>query len=362
MPITRPSKEEIYARVKADMESRVTKDVKIPRYSLLGILAAVITGVSHLMYGFLTYLAEQLIISGTSDTWFLDRFAALLNMSRKAATFSSGYVKFTGTGGTTVETGVALQNSDGLQYVTIEEGIIVTGPQGVELAVIASSSGEEYNMSTGELSTVYPIDNIDTDVTLVGSIFGGQDRELNAGLFRRIVQRLSNPPSTGKASDYERMALQITGVGHAWVFRAEEYAGAGTVGVVIGSEAKGIVPPAVKAETQAYINAEKVEGAQVDVLDVDPVLVGYDVSLYPNTTETIESARQKLEELHLNEAYPGRKLRISHIRDALASSGVIDYLITGIVVDGYPVEIADLEMNGTKLPLFGTLSTDDMEP
>lgn len=87
--ITRPTLEEIYTRIKADMESRLTGDLKIPRFSLLSITALVFSGASFLHYGFLEKIAKQ-IFPDLASEFGLTRWGRILNIPRKASTYTTG--------------------------------------------------------------------------------------------------------------------------------------------------------------------------------------------------------------------------------------------------------------------------------
>ena len=52
MSWTRPTINQIYERIRADMVSRVTADIPIPSVSMLGVLAIVFSGAAHLFMVF----------------------------------------------------------------------------------------------------------------------------------------------------------------------------------------------------------------------------------------------------------------------------------------------------------------------
>ena len=53
MAFTRLTLKQLYNRVKSDMESRLTGDVKIPPTSMLSVIAFGISGGSYMVQGFL---------------------------------------------------------------------------------------------------------------------------------------------------------------------------------------------------------------------------------------------------------------------------------------------------------------------
>ncbi len=333
------------------MEARVTSGTKIPRFSLLGVLALVFAGAVHLLYGYLVWLSRQLFVP-TADEWYLVNVHALkYGLPRKAATFAEGRVQLQGTPATVVPEGTVLQNSAGLQYVTVSEAIL--DGVGFALADIqATTAGEAGNTSDASLFLYNPLVGVNTAATVQVAPTGGQDVETVEELRARLLQRTQNPPSSGTASDYVRWALEVEGVGKAWCLPAEEYAGPGTVGIVVATSDLGVVDPAVKADAQAYIDTVRPVGAQATVEDIVPVLVVYDISITPNTQDIRDAVDTNLRNLHLIEAEPGGVFLLSRIRSAVSSSGATDYDITEIYTDGTPQGVANIATAGLQVPSY----------
>ena len=146
MSWTRPSIQTIYNRIKADMKSNVTDGVPIPRVSMLGILAAGFAGGIHLCYGFLKWIYKQIFID-TATAAGRERWANILGIPRKAATYSTGYFSFTGTASHTVTTGTLVTNSDGYEYETLDDFVIGTDTEVEAQAVV---EGEDSNASDSQ--------------------------------------------------------------------------------------------------------------------------------------------------------------------------------------------------------------------
>ena len=349
MALIRPTIDQIYQRIKADMEARVSSNTPILRFSILGIINSVFTGAIHLVYGYVENISRQLF-PDTATGEFLDRWANLYGLPRKAATFAAGTVQFTGTDGTPILEGTQVQNSEGLTYSTLSEVLITGGIATVD--VQADESGEASNTEETVLSLSFPISGVDTEVQAPIPPDGGQEKETDEALRARLLQRLQNPPSSGTAADYERWALEVDGVGKAWTLPAEEYAGAGTVASVIATVNLEVVAPSVKDAAQIYIDTVRPVGAQADVLNLEPLATEYDIDLNPNTQEIRDNVDKNLNDLHLAEASPGGILYLSHIRSAIASSGVIDYEITDIRLAGFSIGVTNIQTTGLKTPVY----------
>ena len=355
--LDRPTLDEIYTRVKADMETRVTSGTKIPKKSLLGILAIVFSGAVYLLYGFLATILDQLF-PDTATTFFLDRIANLYGLPRKAATFAEGTVQFTGTDGTLVSQGTKVQNSEGLIYLTISATTITSGIAVADIQ--AEEEGAASNTTETELELVAAQTGVDTLVTASVPPEGGQEKETDSALRARILQRLRNPPSSGTVADYVRWAGEVAGVGKVWALAAEDFAGAGTVGVVIATEDLNVVSPTVKANTQTYIDTVRPVGAAASVVDPLPKPVEFDIKITPNITQTQTSVDTKLNEFFLASTAPGGTLLISHIRSAIASALVLDYEITDIRVSGISIGVNSIETEGLDLAVYDFFNPSDL--
>lgn len=308
MAFSRPTLNTIYLRIKVDMESRVTSGVKIPKFSLLGIMAIVFAGAVHLLYAYLVFISDQLFVDTATTEW-LDRLANIYGVPRKAAAFSSGQVTFTGVNTTVIPEGTSLQNNDGLTFSTVAE-VTITGGSAVA-DVQADIAGVSGNITDTSLFLVSPLVDVDTEAFVTTAFGGGQDQETDPELRLRLLQRIQNPPSSGTKADYIRWALEVAGVGKAWVLAAEEYAGAGTVAVSIATTALEPVDSVVHQNVVDYIASVKPVGANVDVEDVVTKNTDYQISITPNTLDLRNSISDNLKDLHLVEAQPGGTLLIT---------------------------------------------------
>ena len=358
MAFERPDIQTIYGRIKADMEARVSSNVKIPRFSLLGIIIMVFAGAIHLVYGYVVFISDQLFVDTATTTW-LDRLANMYGVPRKAGTFAQGEITVFGVDGTVIPEGTEFQSDAGIRYATVSEETIPPS-EFVEIEVQSVTEGEIGNTEETNLFLVSPITGVETQAVVVVPIEGGVDTETDAELRIRLLQRLQNPPSSGTAADYERWALEVSGVGKAWTIPAEQYNGTGTVGVVLGTSSLDPVPGLTKTEVEANIESNRPVGAKVDVLDLESVEIGYFISISPNTEGLRENVQENLQNLHLSEAGPGFTILLSHIRSAIAASGVVDYEITDIEKDAVSQGVANIETDGVEVAKFSTVTFADL--
>ncbi len=350
MSWTRPTIIQIYERIRADMESRVTADIPIPSVSMLGVLAIVFTGAVHLFYGFLVWVSKQVFVD-TATIEGLERWGNILGLPRKAPEFSTGEVAFTGTAAKTVVTGTVMTNGEGYEYETTEDFII-----GTTATVPATSllAGATYNTDETIFELSSPDPDIDTPV-VAKDFDDGTDIETLVAWALRLLQRFRNPPSSGTVADYERWALKVSGVNKAKCYPAEEWGGAGTVGLAIAETDWTPVVSGIKAEVVTYIDSVKPIPAEVTVFDTVELPVIYSISLSPNTVEMQSAVTTALQELHALEGYPGSTLLISRIRTAIASAGPDDYIVNYINVDGTPQGATNVVTVAPDVPIFNSI-------
>lgn len=354
---TRPGQDQIYTRITADMRTRVTSNTPILKFSLLGILAKVFTGAIHLVYGALAVVLKQLFVD-TATGEYLDRHANLYNLPRKAASFATGTLNFSGTDGATIPEGTQVQDENGILYDTTEEKTIVSGSAIVPIQ--AEEAGTGGNSSSATFSLVAALADVDTQATPAENPNGGQDLETDEQLRYRLKLRIQNPPKGGTVADYESWALEIPGVGNAWIKPADKYAGAGTVGIVIATAELGTVDPSVKTETQDYIDSSRVAGIRSDVLDPIILPTDFSIKISPYTENFRTNITEALENLIISEAEPGGTLLLTHIQSAISGTGVEDYTIESITVDGTSNGVGNISTDNTQLLNLGVVSYQEL--
>ena len=354
--MARPTLNQIYERIRADMSSRVTGGVKIPTRSLLGILAIVFAGAMHLLYGFLEWWKDQLL-PDLATTIGLERWANILGLPKKAAEYTTGTIRFFGTPGEPVPIDTSVQNPGGFEYTTDAE-IILDGFTGIGTGTVtAIDAGSDYNTEEADFVLTSPVPEINTACQNIGGFDDGEDEEPPEDLRARLLQRLQNPPSSGTREDYVRWALESdVEVGKAWCFAAAEWRGTGTVGVGVAQSNLDPVSPTTLTAVETYVDTKRPPPAEVDYFNVTPVPVVYTISISPNNTAIQQAITTNLTNLHIAEAAPAGTILLSRMRTAIAASGVSDYEITDITVSGLSVGVDSVTTTGTDVAQFSGAS------
>ena len=184
------------------------------RRSWLRVIAWVQAAMAHLHFGYLDWIAKQ-SIPFTCDSEFLDGWAALKGVTRKAATAATGTWSGTGINGSVLASGTLLIRADGVQYQTTANATVASGAISAPLqAVVTGANG---NADSG---TPLTLASVATGINPVGNaaaaITGGADIETDTALRGRMLLAYAAPPQGGDKSDYVEWALQVPGVTRAW--------------------------------------------------------------------------------------------------------------------------------------------------
>ena len=317
MPFARPTLPELIDRVTTDISGRVTGvQSAVLRRSLLGILARSEAGAVHMLYGFLEWAARQAIID-TAEKEYLERWAAIWKIFRKAPDYSTGSALLTGTVGSPLPAGTILQRQDGVQYRVLTDGeFIDTSLQPTIVAVEAGAAGDA--PAGTPLFLLSPVPGVQSTGAAATALDGGLDVETDAQLLSRLLKRIRKPPHGGAESDYELWALEVAGVTRAWVYPLQM--GVGTVTVLFVCDGdEDIIPDAAKvAEVQAYINERAPVTAEVFVAAPISDPLNMAIKLSPNTAAVQAAVIAEVADLIARDSKPGSSILISRLREAVS--------------------------------------------
>lgn len=317
--------------------------------AVLRYVAYGFSGLSLELYDYLDWISKQ-AIPYTAEGEFLEGWANLKGVFRKAATPAFGNVQLTGTIGTTIPNGTIVQRGDGLQYSTIS---IATNTAGtVAISIRAIDSGSIGNADTGiTLTLASPIAGMNSTGVASTALTGGTDIETDASLQARMIQAYSNPPQGGALSDYVTWALEVPGVTRAWSSAGGAGAGSVTVYTMFDLNAFGGFPQGTNG---GATDETRIAPATLDLLtvadflyplrpatalvySVAPVAASQNLTitnLSPNTSDIQTAITAALSDLFMTKGSPlGSTIYPSDIGDAIASvPGVLRfYCTTGLI-------------------------------
>lgn len=323
MPFETPALPVLVSRTQSDLASAAL------RRSDAQVLARALSGAAYGLYGYLDWIAEQ-ILPDSADEQTLERIAALrLKQPRKAAQRAVGSVSFSAAAGAVLDVDTVLQSNDGRSYrVTLG----VTTRAGLNQADIeALDPGVLGNAEAGlVLFSVQPVEGLlgTYQVTAAG-LRGGVAAESLESLRSRVIRSYRVIPHGGAATDYETWALECPGITRAWCRR--NYLGPGTVGVFVirDDDAQPLPDARQLAEVHAYIEPLRPVTAEVHVLAPVPLPVTYRLRLTPDSSAVRAAVEAQLADLHNREAGLGQILLLTHIGEAISgAAGETDHRLS----------------------------------
>lgn len=318
MPFERPDLIALIDRAQADMDSRLDGAPWLRR-RLLAVLAHMQGGVAHGLYGYLDWLALQLM-PDTAEVEHLNRWAGLWGVTRKAATRASGYAVFPAAASAVLPAGTELLRADGVRYLTLADVGAVDGS--VRAAIEAAEAGLSGNAGAATpLQLAAPVLGLEALGVSDGEITGGAEEESDAGLRARLLTRIRKQPSGGAMRDYVAWALEVPGVTRAWCYPGEMGRGSVTVRFCMDETyADGNPHPDDVARVQAHIEGLRPVTADVYVVAPVPYPVDLDLRISPDTPRTRASVAATVWAQLRREAEPGGVVVISRLREAISSA------------------------------------------
>jgi uncharacterized phage protein gp47/JayE len=367
MPFSKPTLQDIVDRIEADIEARVT-DVNTPllRRSVLRVLARVVAGAVYLLYGFLSWIKDQMFVS-TADTDNLEIAGNEYGVSRKAPTYSKGSVDFVGcTPAGVITIGSELEAPDGQVY-TVDDSVIVDGAGEATVDITAKIAGSDGDQAAGTVMTfVTPIAGISSSGTVDADLItDGLDEESDDDYRDRVLERKRQPPHGGAEFDYEVWAKEISGVTRAWTI--PQYNGLGTLGLafVRDNDLSSIIPDSVQiAEVLAYIlyHIDTITGEEIGtpvtaeegifMIALTEEAINFDIDIYPNTPTIQAAILSQLDDLIVQEGGPGETIYENEQVAAInAAAGIIAFRIN--------TPGGDIASATNKVPVLRTVTFGD---
>lgn len=328
MPFTRPDLSTLIARAQADMQSRLPDTRPALRRSLTGVVARMEGGVAHGLYGYLDWLAAQLM-PDTADEEHLERWASIWGRYRKTAGYAGGLLTVSGVPGANVPEGTVFRREDGVLYVTQEEMLI--GAEGTaHVSVQAAESGPDGNAEAETaLALTSPLTGVSADATANEGLAGGTAEEPDDALRQRLLMYIQRTPMGGTARDYETWALEVPGVTRAFVAAGEM--GKGTVTVRFMMD--GTYPDGIPAERDRQAVADRLEAERpvtADVYVVPPVAdpLHMRLSVTPDAASVRHAVEAQVRAAIKRDAVPGGAVLLSRLHEAISiAEGEEDHVI-----------------------------------
>ena len=344
---SRPALATLIARITSDIEARLPGAEARLRRSNLAVLARVLSGATHGLYGYINWVSLQ-VLPDSAETTILERWAAIWGLTRIPAGFASGTVLLTGTDDSPIAAGTSLQRADGYTYLTTAPATIASGVAAVPIS--AAVSGSASTLASGNtLTLVTSVAGVSSTATVSGdALVSGADAETDDALRARLLARIQQAPQGGCAADYIEWAKEVAGVTRAWVY--PHWLGVGNVGVVFvrDNDSDGPIPSDTEVATvQAYIAPKAPVTATVIAFAPTPVTFNPSIKLTPDTTDVRAAVVANLQQLLATEAVPGGTLALSQINEVIS-------LAPGEISHDMTLPAADVTVRQEEILVWGT--------
>ncbi len=264
MDLTSPYDNITPESLKAEILTDISQhsDVDVQEGAFANVL---VSGVAYKVFAVYQQM-RQLLHAAFPDATageFIDRAAAGVGLERKEATQAEVDITFTGEDGTDVPAGTVVYASvSGLRFQTTADTTLVDGR--ATAPAQAAAGGKEYNVSSGEIDTMYVNVAGITGVTNLQAAAGGTDVESDEAFWHRYHTKMTLQPTSNNPDQYVIWALEVPGVAFAKCIPV--WNGANTVKVIIAGEGREPVEPDMLQNCIEHLESKRVISTEVTVV------------------------------------------------------------------------------------------------
>jgi uncharacterized phage protein gp47/JayE len=375
MPFSRPALTDLRRQTANDINAALPGVDALLRFSNLGIIGEVQAELADGIYGYLDYIALQ-SNPFTSTGEYLEGWAALKGVTRKAASGAIGTVTFTGTNGKTIPAGSNLTRTDGAAYTTVADVTIAAGTATAQIvATVGGSAGNALAGTTLFLGV--GISGVSGTALAATDLAGGAEIEPDYELRGRMLAVYAKPPQGGSISDYGEWALEVPGVTRCWV--KPNAMGPGSIVLLFmmdaAEAAHGGFPQGTNGcatyetrDTPAtgdqlalanYLFFKQPPTALIYAVSPIPNALGFTIAGIASANAATRSAIQGAIAAALQrDAIPGGVTNVSAVEGAIAAvAGSAGFVITAITASAgavSPGASGNITSNAGALPVFGS--------
>lgn len=338
---------ELITQIRNDILSRFQSDDLLRRTDA-EVYSRTVAAAVNTLYGYLDYLARNILPDLADEAW-LYRHGNLKKCPRKDPTPATGWARWdSATDGIEIAAGVELQRDDQVTFITTAAASASAGV--LRVPVQCETAGGTGNTDDGiGLTLVSPVSGLSSRA-LADTITGGADIEDVETWRARIMDRWYFIPQSGADSDYVVWAKSIDGISRAWTYR--NYDGPGTVGVMVATDnsVDPAPPPSLIDAVYDYIAPlSPVAGSNLFVFGPTLKTIDFDISLYPDTTDTRAAVISEINAALLRDGEPGGIIYRSRLDEAISAAvGESHHVLNS------PEE--DIELGELELPVSGTFT------
>ena len=311
---------ELKERIYQDFVSSFKNAITPLKASFFDQMSNTLASTFQLIYIYLNNIYKDSFLSTCTEDRVRTYFAPLKDISEKEATVSDGTVRFTGTDGFTVSSGLTLTYSE-MEYTTTESGEISSGY--VDILCESVETGTIYN-TLGNITLILSIEveGIDQSAICYDGFSGAIDDETIESLRTRTKQKFAAPTNIDNYNFYRSLAMELDNVKAAFISKVKN--GNGTFGVTILTKSNAGVPiQADIDEVEEYFEENNAVPEYVEAEYFLPTIVYQNLSilLADNSTDNQENVLQTVKDYIYLYQKPGETFQFSELADYMQTIG-----------------------------------------
>lgn len=301
------------------------------RVSDIGIRIRLLAGEIFSLSANIDNLKKQMF-PNTASGEYLDLHARQRGLERRKGNKATGQIMFKLDTPLeyelTVPKGTICTTADGsLNFITVEEAVIIRGGNYILVNAEAEKSGEKYNVSPNKITTVVTYFSVGITIRNSSSFVDGTDDETDDELRERIEYSMKNIPNGANKEYYISLATSVEGVQSAAVIAQEN--GAGSISVYVGG--RGCIPEESNyRNAQAAIRDNKAVGIAITVSKATAVNVTVTVNISVESGYDFDDVKSDVENSiteFFNNLSVGEKVYLSALGNVIFhTEGVKDYV------------------------------------
>lgn len=331
---------EVLSELLAAMPDSYQKTIGFPTYDLLAAVALRQAETDNVIADAARRLDPENLTGNDLDRYVYPR----TGQARRVATFATGTLHVTGNG--TVPAGAVFESGGGVQFTADRETVIAG--EG-DVAITCRNDGAVGNLPPGSI-TLLPVQIAGiVSVSNLAATSEGYDEETDKEYLARFYAKLRTPPTSGNKWHYYNWALEVAGVGDAYIEPLGH--GDNTVDVVLIDGTGAPASAALVRQVQDYIDPDSAGvgageapiGAHCYVsaavaVPLEIALKVTQVSGYAQ--DAVTAAIRAAVTAYLGEiAFKQRYVSYAKLADAIMGApGVLDY--EGLTVNGGVANVA----------------------
>ncbi|CED78748.1 Tail protein [Candidatus Hamiltonella defensa (Bemisia tabaci)] len=350
---SRPSLPTLIDTIRSDLFTRCQEDSVLRRCDT-EVYARVQAAAVHTLYGYLDYLARNLLPDLADEAW-LGRHANIKRCPRKGATTAQGFVRWEGVlNALSMSSDTEIQRDDGQTYTTTRMTSVVNGV--LRVPVRAQKAGQAGNCEDRTaLRLTTPIPGL-SSTGYADEIQGGHDIEDLERWRQRIIARWYDVPQGGADGDYVRWAKAVPGIDRAWTHR--HHHGIGTVGVMVATDDPDHPAPTADLLTQVrdhLLPLIPVAGSGLTVFGVTPKPIPVSLALSTDRPDIRSAVIAEIQAFFQRQGEPGNTLFLSRLREVIS-------LAAGEVAHQLRLPATDMLLGKTEVPVLGLVTWTPYAP